>query len=137
METKQEKIKQMKNNNFLVYAILGLLVALVVVIGSLYLNSKKETPVIGNLRSEGKDLVKISRIELQKHNTNTNCYIGMEKRVFDITNFLKIHPGGIPKITKACGQVIDNLSSSHPGGEFTSPKIQGMLETYYIGDLEG
>lgn len=45
----------------------------------------------------------ISRAELAKHNTQSNCWIGYKGTVYDITNWLPRHPGSAGAIAPFCG----------------------------------
>lgn len=41
--------------------------------------------------------------EVAKHKTATDCWTTVGGNVFDLTPFVKQHPGGIPNISKVCG----------------------------------
>lgn len=45
----------------------------------------------------------ISINELLKHNSESDCWVAYDGKVYDITNFLPNHPGGINKILPYCG----------------------------------
>jgi len=45
----------------------------------------------------------ISLSELEKHNKENDCWISLHGIVYDVTEFLKIHPGGYA-IMKYAGQ---------------------------------
>lgn len=45
----------------------------------------------------------ITRAELAKHNTQSDCWIGYKGTVYDITNWLPRHPGSAGAIAPFCG----------------------------------
>jgi predicted heme/steroid binding protein len=45
----------------------------------------------------------ISRAELAKHNTQTDCWVAFEGSVYDVTTFIPKHPGGAEAIAGQCG----------------------------------
>ena len=36
----------------------------------------------------------VTLAELEKHNTETDCWVAVHKKVWDVTDFLDEHPGG-------------------------------------------
>ena len=44
----------------------------------------------------------MTREELARHNSEMDCWTAVDGKVYDITNFVKLHPGG-RKILRASG----------------------------------
>eukprot|EP00522_Entomoneis_paludosa_P011116 CAMPEP_0172439854 /NCGR_PEP_ID=MMETSP1065-20121228/705_1 /TAXON_ID=265537 /ORGANISM="Amphiprora paludosa, Strain CCMP125" /LENGTH=902 /DNA_ID=CAMNT_0013188603 /DNA_START=130 /DNA_END=2838 /DNA_ORIENTATION=- len=69
--------------------------------------------------------------EVEKHNTEEDCWIIVKNRVYDCTDYLELHPGGVDSITINAGaDATDDFVAIH------SMKATKMLERYYIGDLD-
>eukprot|EP01038_Epipyxis_sp_PR26KG_P011773 gene11773-15754_t len=47
---------------------------------------------------------KITLEELSKHNTQFDCWMAYKERVYNVTQYMHYHPGGIPKIMLAAGK---------------------------------
>lgn len=76
---------------------------------------------------EGKAL---SQEEVEKHDSDKDCWIILEKKVYDVTRFLGDHPGGADAILLNAGQdATDEFNSIH------SQNARNMLKDYYIGYL--
>ncbi|MFH1916378.1 MAG: cytochrome b5-like heme/steroid binding domain-containing protein [Nanoarchaeota archaeon] len=45
----------------------------------------------------------ISTTDLQKHNTPSDCWVGYQDKIYDITAYLPKHPGRAAAITPYCG----------------------------------
>lgn len=78
----------------------------------------------------------ISLEEVAKHSKKDDCYMIIEKKVYDLTSYIDKHPGGII-ITRFCGK--DGTQAFNSRGknkEPHSPKAREILKNYYIGDLE-
>lgn len=71
--------------------------------------------------------------ELATHSSETDCYVSVLNKVYNVTAYISQHPGG-NDILKGCGKVLDNVR--HPGGSFTGPQIQAILKDYYLGELK-
>ncbi|CAF1119601.1 unnamed protein product, partial [Didymodactylos carnosus] len=68
--------------------------------------------------------------EVSTHNTNQDCWIIIDNKVYNPTPFLSEHPGGGDSITLNGGtDCSDEFNAIH------SKKAHQMLEKYYIGDL--
>jgi len=46
----------------------------------------------------------VSEAELAKHNTDSDCWVLVGDEVYDVTNFLKDHPGGKKAIMLFAGK---------------------------------
>lgn len=73
--------------------------------------------------------------DVAQHNSQSDCYVGYQGVVYDITSYLPNHPGGIRKATQMCGRNIDSFSDQHSGGSFSSPQAQEMLVPLEVGKL--
>lgn len=69
--------------------------------------------------------------EVEKHTSDTDCWIIVNDKVYDCTPFLKDHPGGASSILITGGtDTTEEFDAIH------SSKAQAMLEDYLIGRLE-
>jgi nitrate reductase (NAD(P)H) len=69
--------------------------------------------------------------EIKKHNTEEDVWIVVNNRVYDCTEYLELHPGGIDSITINAG-----ADASEDFVAIHSAKATKMLDRYYIGDLD-
>mgnify|MGYP001799519625 CR=1 FL=1 len=67
---------------------------------------------------------KLTRQEVQKHNTKDSKWIIIDSKVYDITNFSKRHPGGARVISHAAGDdatvSIYSIQRSCPHSDLTA-----------------
>jgi sulfite oxidase len=81
-----------------------------------------------------KDLPTFGDTDLNSHNNpKSGIWVSYGIGVYDITNFIKQHPGGNAKIMLAAGNAIDpfwNIYQQHNNKE-----VLELLETYRIGNL--
>ena len=96
-------------------------------------SSEVKTKISSQISSQS---TKITQQEFQKHFTKKDCWVSFEKKVYDITTFLLIHPGGQQSLSRFCSREIDKASSTHAGGPFGSIKIQDILQPFLVGELE-
>lgn len=69
--------------------------------------------------------------EVRKHNTEHDVWIIINNRVYDCTEYLELHPGGVDSITINAGEdATEDFVAIH------SAKATKMLQKYYIGDLD-
>ena len=96
----------------------------------------------GQVSEEYKDKKFFTLEEVSKHNTKEDCWMVIEGRVYDVTNFIAsgIHP---PVIEIGCGKDATRLFKERKKEDGTiigsgtphSKFAEKLLENYYIGEL--
>lgn len=71
------------------------------------------------------------------HNTQANCWIIISGKIYDVTSFMSIHPGGVSSIRNYCGQDATNAFNSGSAGHNHSSYARSLLPSYYVADLAG
>jgi len=69
--------------------------------------------------------------EVAKHNNVNDCWIIVDGKVYDITDYIFDHPGGESILANAGG---DSTVGVH--GPQHPPSMWDVLKLYYIGDLK-
>ncbi|MBS3146638.1 cytochrome b5 domain-containing protein [Candidatus Woesearchaeota archaeon] len=117
------------------------------IIGSIlvsgFLLNKENTnlePGSNNLKNLGNSSIsniKLTIAELSTHNTNTNCWIMIRNKLYDVTNFLNKHPGEAKAIIPYCGKDATQAfqTKGSPSGKIHSNNAESLLLSFYIGDL--
>ena len=74
----------------------------------------------------------ISVAEVQKHNTGTDCWSVIKGEVYDLTAYVKDHPGGANLIKAICGKDgSTSFASQHAG----AAKPKNILAAFALGPL--
>ncbi len=71
--------------------------------------------------------------EIAKHNSENDCWIIVEGKVYDVTSYINYHPGGKDAILPYCGKDATAAFVGKPHSTFAYQ----LLSNYYIGDLNG
>lgn len=100
-----------------------------------YSNSSSQVQSQNQSQNQTNSVKKITNTEFTKHFSKTDCWVSFDKKVYDMTTYLSIHPGGSGKLARFCSKEIDPVSINHPGGLFSSIKIQDILVPFYVGEL--
>lgn len=66
--------------------------------------------------------------EISNHTTKEDCWLIIENKVYDVTEYIPNHPGG-DKILNGCGKDATQMFSKH------SPSAREKLPDYLIGNL--
>ena len=48
--------------------------------------------------------IKLTIAEVAKHNTPSDCWFIVQNKVYNVTGFLRLHPGGADQIIPYCGK---------------------------------
>lgn len=75
--------------------------------------------------------------EVEKHATESDCWMAIEGRVYDVTDFVAQHPGG-KAILNGCGKDATTLFNERPTNNKGPHPAQAMqqLEQFVIGNLK-
>lgn len=73
--------------------------------------------------------------ELTKHNSAQSCWLLISSKIYDVTNFLSLHPGETGTILPSCGKEATQAYDTKNTGKPHSSSADFMLADYYIGDL--
>lgn len=83
----------------------------------------------------GSQELKVSRSNLSIHNSQQDCWVGFEGKVYDITDWLPRHPGSAGAIVPYCGTSTEFESAFE--GQHGRAQVERLLkEGVYKGDLE-
>lgn len=72
--------------------------------------------------------------EVAKRNTQSECWVAIDGNVYDLTEWIRQHPGGSGAIRSLCGTDGTNQFLSQHGGE---SRPSSTLDRYYLGPLAG
>uniref|UniRef100_A0AC35TFJ8 Cytochrome-b5 reductase n=1 Tax=Rhabditophanes sp. KR3021 TaxID=114890 RepID=A0AC35TFJ8_9BILA len=81
----------------------------------------------------GKEKDLISEVELAKHDKINDCWIAIHGKVYDVTDYLAYHPGGVPEIVAHAGKDA-TLAFEEIHGWIN---YQGFLRNYCMGVYRG
>uniref|UniRef100_A0A6U7XZC0 Cytochrome b5 heme-binding domain-containing protein n=1 Tax=Eutreptiella gymnastica TaxID=73025 RepID=A0A6U7XZC0_9EUGL len=70
--------------------------------------------------------------QIAKHNTEEDCWIVVNGKVYDVTTFLEDHPGGIESITAVAGT---DSTDDFEAVAHSKPAIE-MMAKYQVGVAE-
>ena len=76
-----------------------------------------------------------TRAQLAKHNTKEDCWVSLDdKKVYDLTNYVKHHPGGVTPIVKFAGKDITAIMKDDDSHEHSEHAYE-MMEEFLVGYL--
>lgn len=73
--------------------------------------------------------------EVAKHNTETDCWLVIANKVYDVTDFINEHPGGSFRIIPNCGKDATQGFETQGGRGQHSADAYQLLPEYLIGEL--
>lgn len=91
-------------------------------------NSTVPTPVPSPVPTPSKPA--LTKSEVSKHSTQNNCYIIINNKVYDISNYFGSHPGGDSIMLGYCGAEASTIFSA-----IHSNFAWDLLSKYLIGNL--
>ena len=92
------------------------------------------TPVVPPTGANGQSIT-LDMQEISKHNSASDCWLLINNKVYNVTSFIAVHPGGASAIVRHCGQESTQAFNTKDVGRPHSASAASMLNSYYIGDL--
>lgn len=75
--------------------------------------------------------------EVKKHNSQNDCWMIISGKIYDLTSYLNIHPGGAYTILPYCGADGTEAFATKDRGQSHSSNAADLLNNFYIGNLGG
>ena len=106
----------------------GLAIFCLIVLGWL-LSGSEERELVTEQKVEAKVF---GKEEVAKHNEDGDCWIIMEGKVYDVSQYMELHPGGEEAVLQYAGKDATEgfRGPQHP------PQVDDVIANYYIGDLK-
>jgi cytochrome b involved in lipid metabolism len=144
--------------------IFGVLVTAILSAGLVFYQDKKDNQVMNSLKINYPNVTKtqndtikntkpspqkvvsnniiLNMAEIGKHNNQSDCWMLINGKVYDITSFFGSHPGGNGTMISSCGRdatdaymTKDPNASSSGNRSAHSSRAVRMLADYYVGDF--
>jgi hypothetical protein len=77
----------------------------------------------------------VAAAEVAKHNSTGDCWIIVNNKVYDVSSYLRSHPGGRGTITPYCGKEATHAFETKDNGSDHSQRAWSHLDSLYVGDL--
>lgn len=90
-------------------------------------DSQTQTQNTANTKKAG-----FSMADVAAHNNADSCYVAVGTKVYNVTDWIKQHPGGQQAILGLCGTDGTAAFSAQHG---SNAKAQAALASFLIGDL--
>lgn len=79
--------------------------------------------------------ITLTASEVAKHNAQADCWLIMGSDVYDVTNYLRLHPGGVNRITPYCGKDATQAYATQGGEGSHSNRADQQKDMLKIGTL--
>jgi len=123
----------MNVKNELVIGIIGS--ALIIFLTIFYSNQYQKQRAQFTNQSSQTSNVSLTTSEVAKHNTDSNCWIIIQGSVYNLTQYLNLHPGGSNRIIPYCGQNATTAFVTKDGKGSHSLQADSDLSKLKLGQL--
>ena len=94
--------------------------------------SPSPTPTATQTQAPEPEVVGYTLAEVAQKNTSADCWVAIDGGVYDLTMWIRSHPGGSGAITQLCGKDGTSRFLGMHGGQ---SRPASTLDSYYIGPL--
>ncbi len=133
--------------------IFGVAVISILTAGLVFYQNKKDNKIanvqngtlakntIDQIKSSGKNIT-LNMEEIAKHNKQSDCWVIISDKAYDLTSYFGSHPGGNSTMSPTCGTdatiayaTRDPNATKSRGSVKHSSYARDLLNDYYLGDL--
>ncbi len=125
----------LENKKILAASVITGWTAVILVFGFVYLSAAPAPVIAGAMNDTGRSRVTLTPEEIAKHGSAGSCWVIISGRVYDLTSYIGIHPGGPGRIIPSCGKDGTTAFATKNSGSSHSTYAASLLDLYYIGDL--
>lgn len=79
--------------------------------------------------------ISLTSAEVATHNNTSNCWLIISNNVYNVTNYLVAHPGGVSAISPYCGKEATQAFQTQGGGGSHSSTAYSKLNSYLVGSI--
>jgi hypothetical protein len=73
--------------------------------------------------------------EISKHSSVNDCWLLINNKIYNVSSYLSVHPGGVGTISSYCGKEASQAFATKDIGRPHSGYASQLLNNYYLGDL--
>jgi len=116
-------------------AAIGILLAAIMLAGAGCGNSTQTNATPS--QTGGNATRSITSAEVAAHNTQSDCWMIIDGKVYDLTSFISMHPGGPAMISQYCGKdgSTGYATKDKPNPQPHSARADALLPQFLIGNL--
>lgn len=78
----------------------------------------------------------ITLAEIAKHDSEDDCWMAIDGKVYDFTEYLPRHPAAPEEMNEWCGKEATEAYNTKGYGRAHSPRADAMMPKYLIGVLK-
>jgi hypothetical protein len=129
------KRRGLDNKKILTVSVILGWTAVFLVFGILYFSTVPPASAIGAaIPVPGSPGVLLTPAEVAKHDSAGSCWVIIGGKVYDLTSYILIHPGGAGQILPSCGKDGTTAYATKNSGVPHSSYAVSLLNAYYLGD---
>jgi cytochrome b involved in lipid metabolism len=118
---------------------ISLIIFIVAIVGALgywvFFSQNNSDLQTENNKDNGQNTMMLTLDDILAHNTEANCWVIVNNKAYNVTEFIPLHPAGADKIIPNCGKDATQVFETR-GGNGPHPESAGIvLQNYYVGDI--
>jgi cytochrome b involved in lipid metabolism len=100
-------------------------------------NNNQQEAIKQNVTGEqNSEITLLNLEEIAKHNLKNDCWVIVENKVYNVSDFIDLHPAGPDKIIPFCGKDATTAFETRGGKGPHPEKANKTLNNYYLGDFK-
>lgn len=127
----------MKNTRIIGIAVLLLVLAVGYYAIKSYSPVKSPVSVQPTLAPSEQASILLTKEEVAKHTSVQDCWFIIDNAVYNVTEYIGLHPAGPARILSSCGTDATQAFATQGGDGEHPQEAKDQLKLFYIGDLNG
>jgi len=117
--------------NIVTISLIIVVVAVIAILaGAVFLKQPAEQNIQNTAPNQNTTAKLFSVSQVASHNTQSDCWMIIEGKAYNVTGYIPDHPAGPEKVIAFCGK-----DGTQAFNDVHSQKARNMLSDYYVGTI--
>lgn len=121
--------------NIVTFSLMIFIILIMSILGAAVFLQPAKTSTQGLAGGSNTNGTVVTSSEVARHNSTNDCWLIVSDKIYNVTDYINIHPAGPETITPYCGKDATTAFNTKNGKGSHSQRATDNLNAYYVGNF--